>query len=68
LSKNIKLKIHRSIILPVALYWYEIWSPTLNEEHRLKVPKNRRILGFRRGEVTGEYSLYSLPNTDNRIN
>jgi hypothetical protein len=65
LSKNIKLKIHRSIILPVALYWYEIWSPTLNEEHRLKVLENRRILGLRRGEVTGEYSL---PNTDNRIN
>jgi hypothetical protein len=37
LSKNIKIKIHKSIILPVVLYMCETWSPKLREEHRLRV-------------------------------
>jgi hypothetical protein len=38
LSKNIKIKIHRTIILPVVLYGLENWSFTLREERRLRVP------------------------------
>ena len=37
LSKNLKIKIYRNIILPVVLYGCETWSLTLSEEHRLRV-------------------------------
>ena len=37
LSKNIKIKIYRTIILPVVLYGCETWSLTLREERRLRV-------------------------------
>jgi UDP-galactopyranose mutase len=37
LSKNLKNKIYKTIILPVALYGCEAWSLTLREERRLKV-------------------------------
>ena len=41
LSKNLKIKIYRTIILPVDLYGCETWSLTLREEHRLMVFENR---------------------------
>jgi len=56
LSKNLKIKIYRTIILPVVLYGCETWSLTLREECRLKVSENRvlrRIFGPKRDEVTG---------------
>jgi hypothetical protein len=37
LSKNIKIKIQETAILPVVLYGCKTWSLTLREEHRLKV-------------------------------
>ena len=55
LSKNLKIKIYRIIILPV-LYGCETWSLTLREERKLRVFENmvlRRIFGPRRDEVTG---------------
>jgi len=57
LSKNIKIKIHRTIIFPVVLYGCETWSLTLREERRLRGFENRvlrRIVGPKRYEVTGE--------------
>jgi hypothetical protein len=48
LSKNEKIKIYKTITLPVVLYGYETWSLTLREEHGLKVFENsvmRRIFG-----------------------
>ena len=39
LSKNIKIKIYRTIILPVVLYGCETCSLTLRVERRLKVEK-----------------------------
>ena len=57
LSKNIKIKVYRTIILPVVLYGCETWSLTLREERRLRVFENRvlrRIFGPKREEVTGE--------------
>jgi hypothetical protein len=36
-SKNLKIRIYKTIILPVVLYGCETWSPTLREEHRLRV-------------------------------
>jgi hypothetical protein len=33
LSRNVKVKIFKTIILPVVLYGRETWSPTLREEH-----------------------------------
>jgi len=40
LSKNLKIKIHKTIILPVVLYGCETWSPTLWEERKLRVFEN----------------------------
>ena len=74
LSKNLKLKIYRTIILPVISYWCETWSLTLREERKLRVFENvvlRRIFGPGRDEVTGKWrrlhnkelnDLYSSPN------
>jgi hypothetical protein len=58
LSKNIKIRIYKTLILPVVLYGCETWSLTLREEHSLRVFKNRvlrRIFGSKRDEVTGEW-------------
>jgi len=57
LSKNIKITIYRTIILPVVLYGCGTWSLTLREKCRLRVFENRvmrRIYGTKRGMVTGE--------------
>jgi hypothetical protein len=40
LSKNVKIKIYRTIILPIVLYGHETWSFTMREEHRLRVFEN----------------------------
>jgi hypothetical protein len=39
--RNLKIKIYRTIMLPVVLYGCEAWSLTLREERRLKVFENR---------------------------
>jgi hypothetical protein len=41
LSKNMKIKIQKCIILPVALYWCKNWSLTLSEKHRLREFENK---------------------------
>ena len=73
LSKNLKIKIYETIILPVVLYGCEAWSLTLREECRLRVFENRilrQICGSKRDE-NGEWrrlhneelhSLYRSPN------
>ena len=56
LSKNLKTKKYRTIILPVVLYGCEAWSLTAREERKLRVFEDmvlRRIFGPRRDEVTG---------------
>jgi hypothetical protein len=40
LSKKIKIRIYKTIILPAVLYGCETWSLTLREEHRLRVFEN----------------------------
>jgi hypothetical protein len=74
LSRNVKAKIYKTIILPVVLYGCETWSLMLREEHRQRVFENRvlrRISGPKRDEVTGEWrklhnkelhNLYSSPD------
>jgi len=74
LSKNLKIKVHRTIILAVVLYGCETWSLTLREECRLSVFENRvlrRIFGPKRDEVIrklkklhneGLNDLYPSPN------
>jgi len=57
LSKNIKIKIYRTIILPVLLYGCETWLSTLRKKARLMMSENRvlrKIFGGRRDEVTRE--------------
>jgi hypothetical protein len=73
ISKSLKIKIYRTVILPVVLYGCETWSLTLREEHRLRVFENRvlrKIFGPKReedgswGKLHNDelYSLYSSPN------
>jgi hypothetical protein len=66
LSKNLKIRMYRTITLPVILYGCETWSLKLKEVRRL-----RRIFGPERDEVTGNWrklhneefnGLYSVPN------
>jgi hypothetical protein len=80
LSRNVQVKAHKTIILPVVLYGCETWSLTLREEHRLRVFENRvlrRIFGSKRDEVTGEcrklhneelHNLYPSPNIIRQMN
>jgi hypothetical protein len=75
LSRNVKVKIYKTIILPVVLYGCETWFLRLREQPRLTVFKNRvlrRIFGSKRDEVTGKWRrlhneelhiLYSHPNS-----
>jgi hypothetical protein len=56
LSKNIKIKIYRTVILLLVLYGCETWSLTLREERRLRVFENRllrRIFGPKRDRYQG---------------
>jgi hypothetical protein len=46
LSKNLKIKIYRIIILPVVLYGCETWSLTFKENRRLRLFKNRVLRGY----------------------
>jgi len=58
ISKNIKIKIYRTIILPVVLYGCETRSLILREELRWRVLENRalrRLFGPNRDEVTREW-------------
>jgi hypothetical protein len=71
LSKSIKIRIYKTIILPVVLYGGETWSLTLREEQLLRVL--RRIFGPRRDEVTGSWrklhneELHNLHSSTNII-
>jgi hypothetical protein len=74
LSKNIKIKIYRTILLPLVLYGCETWSLKLREERRMGVFENRvlrKMFGPKRDEVTGAWRkvhneelnvLYFSPN------
>jgi hypothetical protein len=53
LSKNLKVRIYKTIILPVILYGCETWSLTLREEQG-ENRVLRRIFGPKRDEVMGE--------------
>ena len=78
LSKNLKIKIHNTIILPVVLYGCETWSLTLREESRVRVLEKRtlrRIFGPNK-DANGEWrrlhneelqSLYRSPDTVRRL-
>jgi hypothetical protein len=58
LSRNVKVKTYKTIILPVVLYGCETWFLMLREEHRLRVFENRvlrRTFGPKRDKVTGEW-------------
>jgi hypothetical protein len=73
LSKNVKVKIYKTIILPAVLYGFETWSLTSRKEHRLRVFENRvlrRVFGLKMVEVKGkckklhnnELHMYSSPD------
>jgi hypothetical protein len=69
----VKVRIYKTIILPVVLYGCETWSLTSRQEHKLRVFENRvlRIFGPKRDGVTGGWrklyneelhNLYSPPS------
>ena len=73
LSKNLKIKIYKPIILPVVLYGCETWSLTLRKESRLRVFENRilRRIFLTKSDENGQWrklhneelhSLYRSPN------
>jgi hypothetical protein len=62
LSRNVKIKIYKTINLTVVFYRCETLSLTLREEHRLRVFENRvlrRIFVHKRDEVTGGRKLHN---------
>jgi hypothetical protein len=68
LSKNVKIRTYKTIILPALLHGCETWSLGLRKERRLRV---LRIFGPKRDEVTGHWrklhneelhNLYSSPS------
>ncbi|KAJ4431659.1 hypothetical protein ANN_20258 [Periplaneta americana] len=74
LSKHLKVRIYKTVILPVVLYGCETWTLTLREEQRLRVFENkvsRKIFGAKRDEISREWrklhnaelhALYSSPD------
>ena len=67
LSKNIKIKLYRTIILPVVLYGYENLLLTLRVKHKLKVFENRvlrRIFGTEMDGVPGEWRSLMICSPD----
>jgi hypothetical protein len=70
ISKNLKIKIYKPVILPLVLGGCGTWSLTLGEEHRLRIFGNRvlRIFGPKREDGSWRklhnelHSLYSSPN------
>jgi hypothetical protein len=79
LSRNLEVKIHKTIILPAVLCGCETWCIKFREGHRLRVFENRvlrRIFGPTRDDVTGEWrklhngelhNLYSSPDIMRQI-
>jgi hypothetical protein len=78
LSKNIKIKTYRTIVLPVVLIGRETWSLTYEGETQADLVGNRvfrRIFEPKRDVVTGDWrrllseqlnNLHSSPNI-NRV-
>jgi hypothetical protein len=73
LSKSVKVRVYKTVILPVVLYGCGTWSLIVREEHKLRVFENRvlRIFGPQRVRVTGGWrklhneelhNLYSSPS------
>jgi hypothetical protein len=70
----VKVRIYKTIILPVVLHGCETWFLTIKEEHKLRVFENRvlrRIFGPKRDGVMGGWrnlhneelhNLYSSPS------
>jgi hypothetical protein len=70
----VKVRIYKTVILPVVLYGCETWSLTVSEEHKLTVFEYRmlrRIFGPKRDGMMGGWrklhneevhNLYSLPS------
>jgi hypothetical protein len=50
-KKNLKMRIYKTIILPVIMYWCETWCLTLREEHRLKVFQDKVLRRISSGYI-----------------
>jgi hypothetical protein len=71
LYRNVKIKIYKTVILPVVLYGCKAWSLMLRKEHRLRVFENRvlwRIFLLEEGlsDRRLDPSWYVCPHHDGR--
>jgi hypothetical protein len=64
ISKNLKIKIYKTVILPVVLYGCETWPFTLREEHRLRVFENRMLRKIFRPKREEDGSWRKLHNDE----
>jgi hypothetical protein len=74
LSKNVKITIYKTIILPIALDGCETWHLVFTTEHRLRVSENKRMTrisgpkgdkmigNWRKLHIEELHNLYSSPN------
>jgi hypothetical protein len=64
--KNLKIKMYRTVVLPVVLHGCKTWCLFLREEHRLRVLESRvlrRIFGLeRKGRQTDRRENYIMMN------
>jgi hypothetical protein len=60
LSKNVKIKMYRTIILPVVLYGCKTWTLILGEEHRLRVFENRVLRIFGENCIMRSFMTFTL--------
>jgi hypothetical protein len=61
--KNIKIKLYKTVILPVVLYGCETWYLILGEEHRLRVFEDR-VLRYKFGPKREEYGSWRQLHND----
>jgi hypothetical protein len=60
LSKNLIIRIYKTIILPVVLYGCETWSLILRGEHRLRVFEKRVLRKISGQEGWGDWRMEKI--------
>ncbi|KAJ4433336.1 hypothetical protein ANN_15595 [Periplaneta americana] len=70
LSKNLKVRIYKTVTIPVLLYGCDSWTLTLREEQRLRMCENkvlRKIFGAKRMKLQENGESYTTQNCTHYI-